>query len=89
MSGREHVLIGDDGTTAEKLPSGVPQGRHPRVFVFAGLGAADDPRTRVPHAAGCTKRKQTCTATYDQWLENSQNSREKKTIMHNFKFLVL
>lgn len=47
----DHVLVGDDRSSAEKHSSRVPQRRHPRIFVFPDFGAADDPRSRISNAA--------------------------------------
>jgi len=51
VGGREYVLIGDDRTAAKELPLGIPQRRHPRIFVFSDFAAAHDPRSRISNTA--------------------------------------
>lgn len=57
MCGREHVLVGDDGTSAKELPPGVPQRHHPRVFVIFDFAAADDPWFWMYGTAGCARKQ--------------------------------
>lgn len=51
----EHVLISYDRTAAEELPLGVPQRRHPRIFVLADFAAAYDPRSGISNTARCAQ----------------------------------